>query len=246
MQESEEFMSVAELADMMQGHVHPVILSSEHYDKHYSHHGVGTAFVLEYAGELFVVTAQHVLNNQGAVHEELRILLRKAPISILFDLRSVFRDESDPDLDSDLAIFRVVKSQHAALFAAGLASLNADYCAETGDLGRADALYVFGYPDEGRGYNYDNKVLDAQMHWLRGQLAPPGLPGLSTIRIVGDRPRDLRGMSGSVVIADVDDLWRFAGMVTLASEKHDLLNFIPAERITYYLNKMVVMGMKEF
>lgn len=246
MQKSEEFMSVAELVDMLHGHVHPVILSSEHYDEHYSHHGVGTAFVLELSGELFVVTAQHVLNNQGATHEHLRILLRKTPVSIMFDLRSVFREESDPDLDSDLAIFRVVKSQHAALFAAGLSSLNADYCAQTRDLGRADALYVFGYPDEGRGYDHGNKVLDAQIHWLRGQLAPPGIKGLSTIRIVGNRPRDLRGMSGSVVIADVDDLWKFAGMVTLASEKHDLLNFIPAEKVAYYLHKMVVMGLEEF
>lgn len=159
MQQSEEFMSVVELVDMLHGHVHPVILSSEHYDEYYSHHGVGTAFVLELAGELFVVTAQHVLNNQGATHEQLRILLRKAPISILFDLCSVFREEADPDLDSDLVIFRVAKSQHAALFTAGLASLNADYYAQTRDLGRADALYVFGYPDEGREYDYDSKAV---------------------------------------------------------------------------------------
>lgn len=52
-------------------------------------------------------------------------------------------------------------------------------------------------------------------------------------------------MSGSVVIADVDDLWKFAGMVTLASEKNDLLNFIPAEKIFYYLAKMVVMGTEQ-
>ncbi|MBM6443466.1 hypothetical protein JQF37_07545 [Pseudomonas sp. MIL9] len=84
-------------------------------------------------------------------------------------------------------------------------------------------------------------MLDAQLHWLRGQLATPGIPGLSTIKIEGDRPGDYRGMSGAVVIADVDDVWKFAGMVTLASEKHDLLNFIPAEKIAYYLNKMVLM-----
>jgi hypothetical protein len=243
MQESEEFMSSAEFVDMMLGQVHPVILSSEHHDEHFSHHGVGTAFVLEYAGELFVVTAQHVLNNQGAAHDELRILLRNAPLSILFDQHAVFRDESDPDLDSDLVILRVVKSQHAALFAAGLASLDAACCAETEDFGRAELFHVFGYPDEGRGYDYDNRVLDAQLHWLRGKLAAPGIPGLSTIKIVGDRPEDFRGMSGSVVIADVDDVWRFAGMVTLASEKNDLLNFIPAEKIAYYLNKMMLMEM---
>lgn len=47
-------------------------------------------------------------------------------------------------------------------------------------------------------------------------------------------------MSGSVVIADIDDLWKFAGMVTLASEPLGQLNFIPAEKIAYYLNKMVL------
>ncbi|QBZ92815.1 hypothetical protein EPZ47_15345 [Pseudomonas viciae] len=60
---------------------------------------------------------------------------------------------------------------------------------------------------------------------------------------MGDRPEDFRGMSGSVVIADADDVWRFAGMVTLASEKNDLLNFIPAGKIAYYLNKMVLTEM---
>lgn len=30
-------------------------------------------------------------------------------------------------------------------------------------------------------------------------------------------------------------------MITLASERNDLLNFIPAEKITYYLNKMMLM-----
>lgn len=127
MPQSEEFMSATKFVDMMVGQVHPVILSSEHHDKQYSHHGVDTAFVLEYAADIFVVTAMHVLNNQGSLHEDLRILLRDAPISILFDQRSVFQDESDPDLDSDLAIFRVVRSQHEALFAAGLASLNAAF-----------------------------------------------------------------------------------------------------------------------
>ncbi|WWL45075.1 hypothetical protein V5O39_03620 [Pseudomonas parakoreensis] len=140
-----------------------------------------------------------------------------------------------------MVILRVVKSQHAPLFAAGLASLDAACCAETEDFGRAELFHVFGYPDEGRGYDYDHRVLEAKLHWLRGQHAAPGIPGLSTIKIVGDRPDDLRGMSGSVVIADVDDVWRFAGMVTLASEKNDLLNFIPAEKITYYLNKMMLM-----
>lgn len=115
-----------------------------------------------------VVTAQHVLNNQHATHDELRILLRNAPLSIPFDQRAVFREESDPDLNSDLAILRVVKSQHAALFAAGLTSLDAARCVETEDFDRAEIFYVFGYPDEGRGYDYEKRVLDAQLHCAQG------------------------------------------------------------------------------
>jgi hypothetical protein len=175
MLDSEEFMSAQAFTDMMLGQVHPVILSSEHHDEYYSHHGIGTSFVLEYGGELFVVTALHVLNNQLATHDDLRILLRNAPVSILFNQRAVFQDESDPDLDADLVILRVAKKQHAALYAAGLTSLDAACCVETEDFCRADGFHVFGYPDEGREYDHEEKVLGAQLHWLRGQLVEPGL-----------------------------------------------------------------------
>nr|WP_314579152.1 hypothetical protein [uncultured Pseudomonas sp.] len=243
MQDSEEFMSAQEFADMMRGHVHPVILSSEHIDDYYSHGGVGTAFVLEYGGELFVVTPQHVFNNQCATHDDLRILLRNAPISILFDQRAVFQDEADPDLNADLAILRVAKEQHAALYEAGLTSLDAANCAEIDDYCRAEGFDVFGYPDEGREYDYEEKVLGAQLHWLRGELTKPGVKGLSTLKVVGHRPEKFNGMSGSLVIADIDGLWKFAGMVTLASDPLGLLNFIPAEQIRYYLHKMMLMEM---
>lgn len=243
MHDSEEFMSAQQFTDLMRGHVHPVILSSEHLDDYYTHGGVGTAFVLEYEGELFVVTPQHVFNNQCATHDDLRILLRNAPISILFDLRSVFRDEADPDPDADLAILRVAKEQHAALYEAGLTSLDAANCAETDDFCRAESFHVFGYPEEDRAYDQEEKVLGAELAWLSGELTEPGVEGLSTLKIVGHRPEKFNGMSGSLVIADIDGLWKFAGMVTLASDPCGVLNFIPAEKITYYLHKMMLMEM---
>ncbi|MDO7901676.1 hypothetical protein ACE1YR_12025 [Pseudomonas sp. K1(2024)] len=234
-------MSKDTFTDMMLGQVHPVILSSEHLGNYYSHGGVGTAFVLEYEGELFVITAMHVLNNQLATHDDLRILLRNAPVSILFDLRAVFPEESDPDLDSDLAILRVVKEQHAELYAAGLTSLDATCYVDTDEFGRADSFHVFGYPTEGREYDYEERVLDARLHWLRGELSEPKNRGLSTLKIVGNRPDDFNGMSGSVVIADIDDVWKFAGMVTLANESHGLLHFIRADKIAHHLNEMMLM-----
>lgn len=241
MTDSNQNMSKSEFTGMMLGQVHPVILSSEHIDEHYSHGGIGTAFVLGYCGELFVVTALHVLNNQSAAHDKLRILLRNAPLSILFDLRAVFRDESDPDPESDLVILRIMKSQHAALYAAGLVSLDAAECALIEEFSRVESFDVFGYPEAGRSYDYEENILGAQLHWLKGELTEPTVQGLSTLKIKGQRPSDFNGMSGSVVIADVDDLWRFAGLVTLASNERGILSFIPAEKITHHLDEMMRM-----
>lgn len=243
MQESEEFITISAFADMMHGQVHPVIISRESEDEYYSHHGVGTAFVLEYAGEIFVVTAQHVLNTHNATHDDLRILLRNAPISVMFDQRAVFGDEHDPDPDSDLAIFRVVRSQHAALFQAGLSTLDAENCVEDADMHAVDTFHIFGYPDVGRGYDYEEKSLEGHLQCVSGQLVDSALPGLMTIKTQGERPEKFRGMSGSVVIADIHEIWKFAGMVTLASDTKGILSFIPAEKITCYLKKMVLMEM---
>lgn len=227
----------------MEGQVHPVILSNESQDEHYSHHGVGTAFVLEHGGELFVVTAQHVLNSQNAGHEDVRIRLRNAPVSIIFDRRAVFRDDSDPDPDSDLVILRVVESQHQTLFAAGLTCVRATDCIRAEQIDAVDVFYIFGYPDEGRGYDYDQKSLKAVLWCLSGLLTEPAVPGLATVKITSERPAKLRGMSGSMVTAEIDDEWKFAGLVTLASDTKGLLSFIPAEKIVYYLDKMLFMEM---
>lgn len=48
-------------------------------------------------------------------------------------------------------------------------------------------------------------------------------------------------MRGSMVIAEKNGEWRFGGMVTLASNTKGLLSFTPAEKIVYYLNKMLIM-----
>ncbi|GFZ63029.1 hypothetical protein PSE10A_55400 [Pseudomonas amygdali pv. eriobotryae] len=44
-----------------------------------------------------------------------------------------------------------------------------------------------------------------------------------------------------MVIADTDDVWKFAGRVTLANEDHGLLQFIPAEKIAHHLNEVMLI-----
>ncbi|WP_210712450.1 trypsin-like peptidase domain-containing protein [Pseudomonas sp. MWU349] len=241
MQQLKDFVNTKEFADMLEGLVHPVILSRESQDEYYSHFGVGTAFVLALEGELFVVTAQHVLNNQGASHDDLRILLRNAPLSIIFDRRSVFRDEIDPDLDSDLVILRIKKSQHESLLAAGLTCVQATDCIRTSQNELVDLFHVYGYPDEGRGYEYEEKSITADLMYVGGVLSESLVPGLNTIRIQSTRPADLNGMSGSMVIAEIHGEWKFAGLVTLGGNKEGVLSFIPADKILNYLYKMLFM-----
>lgn len=236
---SSEAIGTQKFTDKMEGLVHPVILNCKIQDQEYSYFGLGTAFLLNYKGYLFAVTAQHVLNNQYASHDDLRIRLRNAPVSITFDRHSVFQDQSNPDPDTDFAIFRVKKSQHGMLFAAGCKSLDATNRAETPEFGDVDFFHVWGYPDEGREYDYQEKLLTAELWYMGGKLTESALPGLSTIKIESHRPSMLRGMSGSMVIADIGGKWKFAGLAILASDSQGLLSFIPSERILYFLEKML-------
>lgn len=235
-----EFITLQELGDLIEGQVHPVILSYED-DYITTHHGVGTAFVLEHAGELFVVSAQHVLDSQRAKPEDLRIRLRNAPLSIVFDRHAVFTPDYDPDFD--LLILRIIESQHEALIAAGLHWVRATDSIQTEQQPCVDTFRVFGYPDVGRTYDYDKQLLSAVLCSVNGVLVESIIPGLTTLKVVGDRPTKFRGMSGSMVIAETDGEWQFAGMVTLASDVNGLLSFIPAEKIVYYLDKILVLEM---
>ena len=240
--QQQEFITLEEFGELLEGQVHPVILETE--TEFFSEpQGVGTAFVLEHAGELFLISAQHVLNSQHAKHHDLRILLRNAPISIQFDRRAVFQDESDPDPSSDLVIMRIAESQHDALFAAGLSCVRATDCIESGRMSEVEIFRIIGYPDQDREYDYDKNVLSAVIWCVNGVLTEPSLPGLTRVKVFGKRPRKFRGMSGSFVMAETNDDWKFAGMVTLASDTEGLLNFIPAEKIVYYLDRMLLMEM---
>lgn len=200
----QEIITLEEFGDLLEGQVHPVILETE--NEFFSEpQGVGTAFVLEHAGELFLISAQHVLNSQRAKHNDLRILLRNSPISIRFDRRAVFQDEADPDPSSDLVIMRIVESQHDALFAAGLSCVRATDCIESNRMSEVEIFRIIGYPDQDRGYDYDQKVLSAVIWCVNAVLTEPSVPGLIRVRVFGKRPHKFRGMSGSFVMAETND-----------------------------------------
>lgn len=48
MKQPQDFISVEEFRNLLEGQIHPVILSNENKDEYISHHGVGTAFLFSW------------------------------------------------------------------------------------------------------------------------------------------------------------------------------------------------------
>lgn len=223
---------------MVEGAVYPVILHNECESIPYF--GVGTAFLLEHEGHLFAITAQHVLDNQNARNSDLRLLLKDNEHFMLFDMEAVFNPEYEPHYD--LLIRRVTKLQHKHLVDSGAYWVHTSSTIVEEGFHEVSAFWAFGYPEEGRGYDYDRKAFSASLEVFGGNYSPPEVPGLGTIKLFSDGPSSFRGMSGSLVLADLDDMMRFAGMVTMASERSGIVNFIPASVIVHYLDRLNEMA----
>lgn len=218
------------------GQVHPVILRST--IEEYPYHGVGTAFMLEHEGQLFIVSAQHVVNNQYAQSEDFSVFIRNASYSLMFDLEAVFQPNFAPHFD--LLIRRVASFQREFLIENGAFWIGTEATIEF--YPQVDTFFVFGYSEDHRAYDYELKQISAELGCLAGKLTSPAVPELVTLQIVGEHPASLRGFSGSPVIADIDGEWMFAGMLTLAVETSGVMNFIPGDRIVMYLHELHEMN----
>ncbi|UVL43103.1 hypothetical protein LOY55_13785 [Pseudomonas sp. B21-040] len=217
----------------LNGQVHPVILRFSHDE--YPYHGVGTAFILEHEGQLFVVSAQHVLDNQNAKSGDFTILVRDAGYSLIFDLEAVFQPNYDPHFD--LLIRRIAPFQHELLTKQGVYWVGTEFTIDPQYHQDATVFYVFGYSEDDRAYDYDAKRISAALTCLPAKLASPSLEEMVTLQLLSVCPKSLRGFSGSPVFAVIDEQWMFAGMLTLAAET-GLMNLIPAYRIVGYLQQL--------
>lgn len=235
--DNSEFISIEEITKILQGQIYPVILKST-VDE-YPYFGVGTAFILEFEQQLFVVTAKHILENQYATSSDLQILLRKNGYLVQFDFEAVFQPEHSPHFD--LVILRVAAFQHEQLRAHGAYWINlADSIADD-EQPNADHFCIIGYSEDDREYNYEQQTFTAELSVLAARLATPQVDGLTALHAFGEKPNSFRGLSGSLVVADVNEVWKLAGMLTLAHEESGMLNFISADTIGFYLIRLIDM-----
>lgn len=230
---SEEFF------EAVQGCVHPVVL--EYDDEDYSLHGVGTSFIVEHCGALFAISAQHILRNQRAKVSDFHIFLRKLHHSLQFDREVVFHEDFLPHFD--LLILRIAPDQLDIIQEAGVHWIKTEDNIQVEEEKEADNFYVFGYPESGREYDYENRTLSAGLAYLVGSSTASTVDGLSTIK-VEESSFPFRGLSGSLVVANMDGIFKFAGMTVLASEESKLINYIPASTIIEYLDEASLLELK--
>lgn len=233
MEDQEVLVSPQNIYEMIRGQVHPVVLS---YDcEHIPFHGVGTAFILEHRNELFLISAQHILDSQRADANDIRIVYGEPPLSITFDRKAVFNPEMEPHFD--LVIMRIASFQRDVMAELGFFWIGTEYGLGREGFPIASDFLVAGYPDEGRAYDYENRIVSAELAVLIGKHITPIVSNLNTLAIHEPRLLSFRGLSGSLVIAELDGEWRFAGMATMGSETSSLINFIPASVIVHYLDR---------
>ncbi|MCQ4298077.1 hypothetical protein NAU58_21090 [Pseudomonas stutzeri] len=237
MSDDGEFVSIGELTKILQGQIHPVILKST--DDQYPYYGVGTAFILEFEQQLFVVTAKHILDSQHATSSDLQILLRKNGYSVQFDAEAVFQPDYSPHFD--LVILRIAAFQQELLRSLGAYWINLTDSIADDEQPNADHFCIVGYSEDDREYNYEQQTFTAELSILEARLTTPQVDGLSTLHVFGERPSSFRGLSGSLVVANVDGIWKLAGMLALAHEETGILNFISADTIGFYLIRLIDM-----
>jgi hypothetical protein len=235
--DNSEFISIGEITKILQGQVYPVILKSTNDE--YPYYGVGTAFILEFEQQLFVVTAKHILDSQNATSSDLQVLLRKNGHCVQFDFEAVFQPDHSPHFD--LVILRVAAFQHEQLRALGAYWINLADSVADDEQPNADHFCIVGYSEDDRGYNYEQQTFTAELSIFAARLATPQIDGLTTLHAFGDKPNSFRGLSGSLVVADVNGVWKLAGMLTLAHEKSGMLNFISSDTIGFYVIKLIDM-----
>ena len=220
------------IGDSLRGAVHPVILLSG--DADYPYYGVGTAFILKHEDQFYAISAAHVFTSQEAAEDQFCLLTPKGKITVQFDRAMVFKTEPGPE--HDLMIRRILPSQRDTLFAAGIEPLDSYDTLEERFFDGAREVAVVGYPEQARDYDYEKRLVSAQIYTLMSVPAQSNVPGLQATQASGRVPMSMRGMSGSIVVAFFSDGALFAGMAIMASEATGLVHFIPGSRIVDYLD----------
>lgn len=190
--------------------------------------GVGSAVLLRYQGGLYCLTADHVIHNQHASYEEMRVLTSGTPPAGI-PFQSYLRPKSDKldDDHLDIVVYKVIEKaleRHLGHKPKAVALDQRFYPAKF--MPDGCPLIVAGYPDADDRYDHDAGILRDHLLIKSGekgdsQIGEPVYSFHSTPTHL-----DYRGMSGSPVLGWINKHLFFIGVVIRGSSSSGIMHFI--------------------
>ncbi|MGI9278500.1 MAG: hypothetical protein ACR2PX_02590 [Endozoicomonas sp.] len=196
--------------------------------------GIGSSFILNYLGSVFIVTAKHVIDNQKADHKHIRVLLpdTKMALPILSGFSPIFYDHENKDDVEDLVFLKVDDSLFCVESGVDLYSwdfIKRSYPASKLTVG--DELKVAGFPDTGERYDYDARKISDLLLVRTANLSESELG--KDIYTMSGQPSNysFNGISGAPVFCRRDGWVLFCGIVIRGTAQSGQMHFIGSEII---------------
>ena len=140
----------------------PILFEST--DSEYAYWGRGLALLVSDSQHCYCVTAEHVLRNQGATVEELRVFPSDfSKMSLPYDQKvSINQDLGNPAAYKDIVMLRVAMSDFHASGDAPLVSQDIKRgCQPATSLRLGNELWIAGFPSNSRFVDYEASRINA-------------------------------------------------------------------------------------
>ena len=209
----------------------PVLFFTEGSD--FPYWGKGSSFFITNGSCRFWVTAQHVIDNQGASVQDLMITPSdETAIPIPFNEQIEINQGSEYEDYRDICIIRVDFDKFWETKESDLYAWNIDRdFYDCSRLSNGEELYLLGFPSESRYVDYDVKTIHFTSNVLRGIYQGPATENnCYTLQLeTSIELDDLDGLSGSVVFRypyTLDEPVQAVGMLIRGSASSAILEFI--------------------
>jgi hypothetical protein len=217
----------------------PIHFASDFPD--YPYWGVGSGTMIRSGSQEYLLTAQHVMNNQAGTVESLRVLPSDASrIFLGFNQGILMKQTEDEDDDyQDLFLLRIDMDDFGRSTDAAITSWNMDTQVGTvSGLTSDSQLFVVGNPTERRYYDSEKNVIGATCTILAGRFAGESVSKHCYRMQVQTNLvyESYDGFSGGAVFTgDANEQQVMRGMVIRGTTESETFHFIDGRVISEFL-----------
>ncbi len=231
MEMHERFLTPEEVLMIVATGTRPICFSASPDDYIW---GFGSSFLLNYKGNVFAITAKHVIENPKADCRHTRILMPNTgmalPIKRAFT--PSFDDPENKDEVDDFILFEIDDALFTQESNKDLYSWNFErWSFPASKVPIGVEILVAGFPFSNDRYDWDNNKINELMLIRTGNLAKSSLcEGLYTMEGIPSET-DFNGLSGSPIFCRNKGYVFFIGLVTRGTASSGKLHFIGSEFI---------------